>query len=276
MKRDLLLRNLMRRLNRAMGSEVALEQAGELKGGGGGEAADGDGLERALDDAGTEGSALGSSEEGEGDEGDDDGDSQGGGDVGEDHVGGEGDGAAGDVGDGDGDGGAEGAAGGGLFEAELEAHHEVDVCLGIGLEGAKDGGGGVVVDAVLLEDLIDFCGLVGGAGDDFEFFAAALGGEVLGVSAGGEVAAKAHGDGAGGDFGETCGDDEVRGGDGSGETGGEGEGDGEAVGQADDDVADYLGGGEVDFVVIVRGRGRGGFCFSRHIESVEGCCSGRG
>ncbi len=45
----------------------------------------------------------------------------------------------------------------------------------------------------------------------------------------------------------------MRGGDGSGETGSEGEGYGEAVGEADDDIANGFGRGEVDFVVIVRG-----------------------
>ena len=257
-----------------MGLDMAVEEAGELEGGGGGEAANGDGLESALEDVGTEGAAFGSAEDGEGDEGDDDRDAQGGGDVGEDHVGSERDDAAGHVGDGNGEGGTDGTAGGGRFEAELEAHHEVHVGLGVGLEGAKDRRCGFVVDTVLLEDLVDFGGLVFRAGDDFEFLAAAFGGEVLGVAARGEVAAEAHGDGAGGDFGESGGDDEVSGGDGSGETGGEGEGDGEAVGEADDDVADRLGGGEVDFVMIMRGRRRGVCCVYRHIESVEGCCAG--
>ena len=161
---------------------MAIEEAGEFEGSGSGQASDGDGLDSALDDVGAESAALGSSEEGEGDEGDDDGDAEGGGDVGEDHVGGERDGSSGDVGDGDGEGGTNGAAGGGLFEAEFETHHEVDVGFGVGLEGAEDGRGGLVVDAVLLEDFVDFGCFVGGAGDDFEFFAAALGGEVFGVT----------------------------------------------------------------------------------------------
>ena len=43
----------------------------------------------------------------------------------------------------------------------------------------------------------------------------------------------------------------MRRGDGSGETGGQSEGHGEAVGETNDDVANGLGRGEVDFVVIV-------------------------
>ena len=72
---------------------------------------------------------------------------------------------------------------------------------------------------------------------------------MFGVAAGGEIASEAHGDGAGGDLGEAGEDDDVGGGDGSGEAGGEGEGDGETVGEADDDVADGFGGLEVGLLV---------------------------
>ena len=92
-----------------------------------------------------------------------------------------------------------------------------------------------------------------GAFDDLALFAVSFGDVVLGVSAGGEVAAEAHGDGAGGDLGQAGEDDDVGGGDGSGEAGGEGEGDGETVGEADDDVADGLGGLEVAFDVGIVG-----------------------
>jgi hypothetical protein len=250
--------------------DVAVEEAGELEGGSGGEASDCDGLDCTLEDVGAEGAAFGSSEESEGDQCDDDRNTEGGGDVGEDHVGGEGDDAAGDIGEGDGEGGADGAARGGLFEAEFEAHHEIHVGFGVGLEGTKDGGGGFVIDAVLFEDFVDFRGFVCRAGDDFVFFAAALGGEVLCVTARGEIAAEAHGDRAGGDFSEAGGNDEMGGGDGSGEARGEGEGDGEAVGQADDDVPDHFRGVEMDLVVIVRGRWRGFRCIGGHSVSVEG------
>ena len=146
-----------------------------------------------------------------------------------------------------------GAVGGGLFEAEFEAHHEVDPGGGILFERGEDGSGAGAVDGVLLEDLVDLFFFVVGAFDDLALFALALGDVVLGVAAGGEVAAEAHGDGAGGDLGEAGEDDDVRGGDGSGETGGEGEGDGEAVGEADDDVANGFGGLEVTFDVWVEG-----------------------
>jgi hypothetical protein len=73
---------------------------------------------------------------------------------------------------------------------------------------------------------------------------------VFGIAAGCEVAAEAHGDGAGGDLGEAGEDDEV-GLDDGGEAGGKGERDGEAVGQADDDVAYGCGGLEVQLVVRV-------------------------
>lgn len=104
---------------------------------------------------------------------------------------------------------------------------------------------------------------------------------MLGVSAGGEVSAEAHGDGAGGDLGEAGEDDEVRGAYGSGETGGEGEGDGEAVGEADDGVADDLAGVEVVLVVIVRAREDFGVVERDHplqfrAEAGDGTAGGNG
>ena len=122
--------------------------------------------------------------------------------------------------------------------------------VGLRLSACEDGGGAGAVDRVLLEDLVDLFFFVLGALDDLALFAVALGDVVLGVSAGGEVAAEAHGDGAGGDLGESGEDDDVGGGDGSGEAGGEREGDGEAVGEADDDVAHGGGGLEVAFYVL--------------------------
>jgi hypothetical protein len=118
-------------------------------------------------------------------------------------------------------------------------------------ERGEDGGGAGSVYGVLLEDLVDLLFFVVGAFEDLALFALALGDVMLGVSAGGEVSAEAHGDGAGGDLGEAGEDDDVGGGDGSREAGGEGEGDGESVGEADDDVADGLGGLEVAFYVWV-------------------------
>ena len=82
--------------------------------------------------------------------------------------------------------------------------------VGLRLRAFEDGGGGGAVDGVLLEDLVDLFFFVVGALDDFALFAEELGGVVLGVAAGGEVSAEAHGDGAGGDLGEAGEDDDVR------------------------------------------------------------------
>ena len=60
------------------------------------------------------------------------------------------------------------------------------------------------------EDFFDFGALFGGEFAGFADFALELVLVVLGVGAGGEEAAEAHGDGAGGDFGEACEDDHVR------------------------------------------------------------------
>src|ERR1700733_5634011 len=151
-----------------------------------------------------------------------------------------------------------GTAGGGFFEAEFEAHHEVDPSGGVLLERVEDWGGAGSIDGILLENLVDLFLFVVGAVDDLALFAEALGDVVLGVATGCEVAAETHGDGAGGDLGQAGEDDDVGGADGSGEAGGEGEGNGEAVGEADDDVADGLGGLEVGFDVGVVGVGRQG------------------
>ena len=139
-----------------------------------------------------------------------------------------------------------------LFEPQFKAHHEVDPSGGILLERGEDGFGVCAGDVVLLEDLVDLFFFVARALDDLALFAVAFRGVVLGVSAGGEISAKAHGDGAGGDLGDSGENDEVRGGDGTGETGGEGEGNGEAVGEANDHVADDLAGLEVMLVMVVR------------------------
>ena len=165
-----------------------------------------------------------------------------------------------------------GAIGGGLFEAELEAHHEVDPGGGVLLERVENRGGAGAVDGVLLEDLVDLFFFVAGAFDDLALFAQAFGGVVLGVAAGGEIAAKAHGDGAGSDLGKAGEDDDVGGGDGSGESGGEGEGNGEAVGEADDDVANGLGGLEVSFDVGIVGVGRVGYILhGGSVVQAAGC-----
>jgi hypothetical protein len=74
---------------------------------------------------------------------------------------------------------------------------------------------------------------------------------VFDVSAGGEVAAETHGDGAGGDFGKTGEDDHTGRYVCAGETGGESEGNGETVRHADDDVAYEVGGAEVFFLVMI-------------------------
>lgn len=230
---------------------AAIEKVGDAEGDGRGCAADADGLEGAAEGSAAEEAAFERTEDSEGEQGDDDGDAQSGGALGDDHVGQERDEAAGDVGDGDGEGGAVGLVFGGFFEAEFEAHHEVDPGFGILFEGGEDGFGVGAGDVVLVEDLEDLLFLVVGALDDLALFAVAFGGVVLGVSASGEVAAEAHGDGAGGDLGQAGEDDEAGGADGSGEAGGEGKGDGEAVGEADHGIADDLAGVEVMLVVMV-------------------------
>jgi hypothetical protein len=235
---------------------VGVEETGEGVGDGGGGSSYGDGLDSAAEPAGAYEFAFEGSEDCESEEGDDDGEFKGGEVVGDEHVGEQRDEATGDVGEGDGEGGAMGAIGCGFFEAEFEAHHEVDPGGGVLFKGVEDGGGAGAVYGVLLEDLVDLFFFVAGALNDLALFALTFGDVVLGVAAGGKVATEAHSDGAGGDFGEAGEDDDVGGGDGSGEAGGEGEGDGEAVGEADDDVAYGFGGFEVSFdvgVVGVRG-----------------------
>ena len=139
----------------------------------------------------------------------------------------------------------------GCFEAEFEAHHEVDPGGGVLFESGEYGSSGDAVDGVLLKDVVDFFFFVVRAINDLSFFALTFRDVVLGIATGGEIAAEAHGDGAGGDLGEAGYDDDASGGY-SGEAGGEGEGNGEAVRESDDDVADSLAGLEVTFDVGIR------------------------
>jgi len=76
----------------------------------------------------------------------------------------------------------------------------------------------------VFEEFANFVLLGFGDFDDLALLADFFVGVVLGITAGGEVSAKTHGDGAGGNFGEASDDDEASGGDGTGEAGGEGEG----------------------------------------------------
>ena len=242
---------------------MGVEEAGEGIGGGSGGPSDEGGLEGAPEPAGADEFALDRSEEGQGEKGDDDGELERLFWAGDEHVRQERDEAAGDVGEGDGEGGAVGTVGGGPFEAKLEAHHEVDPGGGVTFEGFENRRGGGAVDGVLLEDFVDLFFFVAGAVDDFVMLAGEFGGVVLDISAGGEIAAEAHGDGAGRDFGESGDDDDVGSGY-TGEAGGEGKRDGEAVGEADDNVPDGFGGFEVGLVVAVVGAGAG----LRHDRSI--------
>ncbi len=114
-----------------------------------------------------------------------------------------------------------GAVAGRFFEAEFEAHHEVDPGAWVLLQRVEHRGGAGAVDGVVFENLVDLLLFVAGALDDY--------------------------------FGEAGEDDDVGGGDGSGETGGEGKRHGETVGEADDDVANGFGGFEVSFDVGIVG-----------------------
>src|SRR6185437_4093045 len=232
---------------------------GEEERGGGGHAADQGGLEGGAERGRAGEAALDVAEQQQRRAGDADRGPQRGAERNGGEVGGERDEAAGDVGSGNGDGAGPGAAGLGGFEAELEAHHEVAPgggALGEALDHGHAVGGG---EAVGFEDLGHLAALVVGALDDLALFARQFAGVMLGVAAGGEEAAQAHGDRAGGNFGQAGGDHDAGGEGRAAEASGEGEGDGEAVGHADDQVADAGAAGEVVLGVGGRGHeGRGG------------------
>lgn len=228
---------------------LAVEEAGQGEGCGCGDASDEGGLDGTAKPTCANELSFEGSEEGQGCKGDDDGELEGFAVARDEHVGEQRDKATGDVRGSDGESGAMGAVGGRFFEAKLEAHHEVDPGGGVVFEGCEDGLSAGAVDAVLLEDLVDLFFFVAGTLDDLALFAMAFGDIVLGVSAGGEVAAETHRDGPGGDLGQTGQHHDAGGRYGSGEAGGEGEGDGEAVGETDDDVADGGGGFKVALYV---------------------------
>src|SRR5205807_1379689 len=104
-------------------------------------------------------------------------------------------------------------------------------------------------DGVLFKDLVNFFFFVAGAFDDLALFAKTFRCIVLGISASGKIASKAHSDGAGSDLSEARKDDNVRGRDGSGEAGGESKRDRETVGEANNSIADDCARFEVIFQV---------------------------
>lgn len=113
---------------------AAVESVGDAEGDGGCGGSDADSLESAAEGSAAEETSLEGAEDGEGEQGDDDGDAECDGAIGDDHIGQERDKASGDVGEGDGEGRAVGLVLCGLFEAEFEAHHEVNPSGGVLLE----------------------------------------------------------------------------------------------------------------------------------------------
>jgi len=80
----------------------------------------------------------------------------------------------------------------GLFEAQLEAHHEVDPRSGVLLECREYRFCADATDRVLFEDLVDLFFLVAGSLDDLTLFATALGDVVFCIATSGKIATEAH------------------------------------------------------------------------------------
>ena len=238
---------------------MVVEETGQRVGDSGGGSSDDHGLKGAAQPASTYQFSFQCSEDGECEQRDDDGEFESREVVCYEHVGQQRDEAASDVRDRDGEGGAVSAICGGLLEAELEPHHEVDPGSGVLLEGCEHGLCADTADGVLLEDLVDLFFFVAGAFDDLALFALTFGDVVFGITASGEIATEAHRDRACSDLCKTGEDDDVRRGDGTGETSSEGEGNGESVGEPDDDIANELRGFEVAFDVGAVGVGRVGY-----------------
>jgi hypothetical protein len=91
-----------------------------------------------------------------------------------------------------------------------------------------------------LEDVADLFRLCLGNGFDLVFLDGPFVGVVLGVATGGKVATETHRDGACGNLGKACRDNQVGLGNGPSKASRESEGNGQAVGHADDDVADSV------------------------------------
>ena len=95
-----------------------------------------------------------------------------------------------------------------LFHAEFKLHHEIHPPLAIGTDCAHHGGHRVLGQAVAAEDLGDLGGL--GFRDllGFAFFPGPFSGKVFRIGSRGQVAAQAHRNRTGRDFGESGGDDQ--------------------------------------------------------------------
>src|SRR5262249_46986025 len=95
------------------------------------------------------------------------------------------------------------------------------------------------------EDVAHFFRLRFGHGDNLLLLASLLICIMLGITTRREIAAQSHRDGAGGNFREACGDDEMRLRDSTGKSRGESKRNGQPVRHPDDDVSDSVACGEV-------------------------------
>src|SRR5579875_2616135 len=139
----------------SLSSRVRVEQAGEKVGCRGGRTADSDSLDCAAQPTRADELAFERSEDSQCEQCDEHGELKCGRVVADQHVWKQRDKASGDVGRSNGQGRAVGPVGGRLFEAKLEAHHEIDPGGGVLFERGENRRSAGAVNRVLLKDLVD-------------------------------------------------------------------------------------------------------------------------
>src|ERR1035437_2593288 len=138
----------------------------------------------------------------------------------------------------------------GSSDRKLETHHEIHPAVPIGADGIHYGADMFLGHAEAAKYIGHLVALFLREFDGLAKFAGALAFVVVAVRARGQIPAEAHGDGPGGDFGESGDDHQLAGGGHRpGEPGSQREGNREAIGHSDDDIADGVRGFEVRFDV---------------------------
>src|SRR6185437_6001402 len=184
--------------------------AGDSKGHGGGESTNQGGLEAAANDRHAGETAFDAAENREGDNRDSNGYPQSAVGVLENQVGAQWYQAADDVGHGNGKGTLPCTGRVWFFQAQFEAHHEIDPVFRTLPQGVDHGGAFIFGKAIAFENVFHFLRFDFRLGADFLFFTDSLAGVMLGVATCGQVAAQAHRNRTGGNFGKPGGDNDLR------------------------------------------------------------------
>ena len=136
-----------------------------------------------------------------------------------------------------------------FFESKLEAHHEVHPRHRVAFEGVQHRSAFLLAYSIGTEDVVNLLLLIVDALHDLPLLPLALAGVVLRVTLGRQIAAKSHGDRAGGDLRQSSQDNQFGHAHGAGKSSSQRKWDSETVSHPDDDVAHQVAGGKMPFLM---------------------------